>query len=179
VAFLLIGRMLRDKGVGEYVEAARQIRLERDDVRLRMLGFVDVDNRTAIPRSTIEKWHADGDIEFLGSPADVRPHIAACDCVVLPSYREGTAVSLLEAASMAKPIVASDVPGCREVVEDGLNGFLCAPRDVESLAATIARMADLGHARRVEMGSAGRAKILREYDEKLVVRRYLRAIADA
>lgn len=177
IGFLMISRMLRDKGVYEYVAAAQELRRERLDVHLRMLGFVDVENRTAIARSQIGQWNADGDVEFLGSPADVRPHIAGCDCVVLPSYREGTAVSLLEAAAMAKPIVASDVPGCREVVEDGVNGFLCKPRDAASLAAAIAKMADLSHAERVEMGQAGRAKILREYDQKFVIDRYLQAIA--
>lgn len=179
VAFLLIGRMLRDKGVHEYVAAARQLREGRPDIRLRMLGFVDVDNRTAIPRTTIEQWSSEGVVQFLGSPEDVRPHIAACDCVVLPSYREGTAVSLLEAAAMGKPIVASDVPGCREVVDEGVNGFLCAPRDVDSLAGAIGRMADLAPEAREAMGAAGREKILREYDENLVINSYLRAIAAA
>ncbi len=174
--FLLIARLLRDKGVVEYVEAARALRRDNPALRFRILGFLDAENRTAIQRSTVEAWAAEGTIEFLGASSDVRPYIAAADCIVLPSYREGTSRVLLEAAAMARPVVATDVPGCREVVEDGISGFLCPPRDAAGLAEKLARMAGLNDAERAAMGEAGRAKIVREFDQSIVIGRYLEVL---
>jgi glycosyltransferase involved in cell wall biosynthesis len=174
--FLLIARLLRDKGVVEYVEAARALRRDNPALRFRILGFLDAENRTAIARSTVEAWVAEGTIEFLGASSDVRPYIAAADCIVLPSYREGTSRVLLEASAMARPVVATDVPGCREVVEDGITGFLCPPRDAAGLAEKLARIAGLSDAERSAMGEAGRAKILREFDQSIVIGRYLEVL---
>jgi len=107
---------------------------------------------------------------------DVRPHLAAADCVVLPSYREGTPRTLLEAAAMAKPIIATDVPGCREVVEHGRNGLLCKVRDADDLARRMIEMIDMCPAERRSMGAAGRAKMEAEFDERFVVAAYLDAL---
>jgi glycosyltransferase involved in cell wall biosynthesis len=178
VGFLLIARLLRDKGVLEYVEAARALRRADPGLRFRILGFLDAENRTAISRATVESWVAEGVIEFLGATNDVRPYVAAADCVVLPSYREGTSRVLLEAAAMARPVVATDVPGCREVVEDGVTGFLCAPRDAGDLAEKMRRMAVLSDDERTRMGAAGREKVLREFDQAIVIGRY-REVLDA
>ncbi|HEX8584125.1 MAG TPA: glycosyltransferase family 4 protein [Allosphingosinicella sp.] len=177
--FLLIARLLWDKGVGEYVEAARIVRRELPNARFRLLGFLDVPNRTAVARKDVEGWVAEGLIDYLGASDDVRPHIAASDCVVLPSYREGLPRTLLEAAAMAKPLITTDVPGCRHVVADGVNGFLCEVRAPRSLAGAMMRMARLPQRERAKMGAAGRARIEAEYDEKLVIARYLEAIRDA
>lgn len=179
IVFLLIARLVRDKGVFEYVEAARLLRALHPRVQCRILGFLDVENRTAISRETVASWVEEGIIDYLGAADDVRPHIADSDCVVLPSYREGTSRVLLEAAAMARPIVATDVPGCREVVEHQRTGLLCAVRDGRSLAEAMARMAELGDAARTAMGRAGRDKIIREYSEHLVIDRYLQRIANA
>jgi glycosyltransferase involved in cell wall biosynthesis len=179
IAFLLIARLLWDKGVGEYVEACRRLRAELPGARFRLLGFLDVPNRTAVARADVEAWVAEGLIDYLGPADDVRPAIAAADCVVLPSYREGLPRTLLEAAAMAKPIIATDVPGCRQVVDKGMNGFLCAARDPGSLADAMLRMARLSGEERQAMGAAGRAKMEAEYDERLVVARYLAAIRAA
>jgi len=176
INFLLIARLLRDKGVVEYVEAARALRRDNPALRFRILGFLDVENRTAIKRATVDGWVAEGAIEFLGASGDVRPHIAAADCVVLPSYREGTSRVLLEAAAMARPLVATNVPGCREVVDDGATGLLCAPRDAADLAEKLARMAALSDAERTAMGEAGRAKVMREFDQSIVIGQYLEAL---
>ncbi len=127
--FLLIARLLFDKGVGEFVDAARMLKRVGIDARFQLLGFLDAQNRTAVPRALVEQWVSEGVIEYLGPQDDVRPFIAAADCVVLPSYREGTPRTLLEAAAMAKPLIATNVPGCREVVEDGVNGLLCEAAD--------------------------------------------------
>jgi glycosyltransferase involved in cell wall biosynthesis len=158
VRFLLIARMLRDKGIGEFVEAARMLRSEHPDAEFVLIGPAGAENRTAIDQATIDGWVAEGVVTHLGAVEDVRPHIADADCVVLPSYREGTPRTLLEAAAMARPVVATDVPGCRQVVDDGETGLLCAVRDAESLAEAMRRMIDLGAEARAAMGAAGRGR---------------------
>ena len=176
IVFLLPARLLRDKGVGEYVEAARRLRAEVPKARFQLLGFVDADNRTAISRAELDAWVEEGVVEYLGVADDVRPHIAAADCVVLPSYREGLPRALLEGAAMARPLIASDVPGCRHVVRDGVNGLLCRVRDSDSLLAAMRRMAAGDPAQRHAWGEAGRDIVEREYDEKIVIARYVEAI---
>ncbi|WP_419539436.1 glycosyltransferase [Paraburkholderia bengalensis] len=103
---------------------------------------------------------------------DVRPAIAAADCVVLPSYREGVPRTLMEASAMGRPVVATDVPGCREVVADGVNGLLCEVRSAESLAAKLSQMLDMPIDERRAMGERGREKVAQEFDERKVVERY-------
>ena len=119
----------------------------------------------------------EGVVEYLGEADDVRPFISAADCVVLPSYREGTPRSLLEAASMAKPVIATNTPGCRDVVADGVSGFLCRVRDARDLADKMRRIAEMTGKEREAMGSAGREKMEREYDERIVIGKYLEEIA--
>ncbi len=176
ISFLLIARLVGDKGVREYVDAARALKVRHVGWHFRIVGFLDVENRTAIDRSVVEAWVAAGDIVFDGPTTDVRPHIAAADCIVLPSYREGTSRVLLEAAALARPIVATDVPGCREVVDDGVSGFLCKPRNAVSLADAMERIGAAGFAGRERMGLAGRAKVEREYDEQIVIEAYREAL---
>jgi len=170
--FVLIGRLLWDKGVGEYVEAARRLRARYPQARFRLLGPVGVDNPSAITRDEVAAWEHEGVIDYLGEAHDVRPFIAAADCVVLPSYREGVPRTLMEASAMGRPIVATDVPGCREVVAHGVNGLLCEVRNADSLAERLAQMLDMsGEARRV-MGERGRQKVAAEFDERVVVEKY-------
>jgi glycosyltransferase involved in cell wall biosynthesis len=159
--------------VGEYVEAARIVRQQAPNTRFQLLGFLDVENRTAVPRGKVEAWSAEGLIDYLGVTDDVRPLLTDADCVVLPSYREGTPRTLLEAAAMAKPLIATDVPGCRQVVDDGVNGYLCKSRDAQDLADKMLEMIRLPTEQRWAMGAASRAKMEREFDEKIVVERYL------
>ncbi|MBC8738384.1 glycosyltransferase family 4 protein [Paraburkholderia sp. UCT31] len=170
--FVLIGRLLWDKGVGEYVEAARQLRARYRHARFQLLGPVGVDNPSAITRDEVAAWEQEGVIEYLGEAHDVRPFIADADCVVLPSYREGVPRTLMEASAMGRPIVATDVPGCREVVADGVNGLLCEARNAQSLAASLARMLDMSGAERRTMAERGRQKVATEFDERMVVETY-------
>jgi glycosyltransferase involved in cell wall biosynthesis len=170
--FVLIGRLLWDKGVGEYVEAARRLRVRYPQARFRLLGPVGVDNPSAISREEVAAWEQEGVIEYLGEAHDVRPFIAAADCVVLPSYREGVPRTLMEASAMGRPIVATDVPGCREVVADGVNGLLCEVRNAESLADRLAQMLDMSGDARRAMGERGRQKVAAEFDERVVVEKY-------
>jgi glycosyltransferase involved in cell wall biosynthesis len=176
--FLLIARMLRDKGVGEYVEAARLIRARWPMAECCLLGFLDVMNPAAISRAQMQAWVGEGDVNYLGVSDDVRTEIAQADCIVLPSYREGTPRTLLEAAAMGRPIVTTDAVGCREVVDDGYNGFLCTVRNAEDLAEKMERMLSLTHAQRCEMGQRGRAKMVAEFDEQIVIKKYLAAIEE-
>ena len=176
VTFLLIARMLWDKGVGEFVEAARQIKLEFSDVRFQLLGFLDVSNRTAISRRQMHIWTEQGVIDYLGETDDVRQHIAFSSCVVLPSYREGLPRTLLEAAAMGRPIIATDVTGCREVVEHGVNGYLCKVRDANDLAERMKDMIRLSIDERREMGLKGREKVEREFNERVIVARIIEII---
>jgi glycosyltransferase involved in cell wall biosynthesis len=177
--FLMVARLVWDKGVREYVEAARLVRARYPGARFQLLGFLDVVNRTAVPRAEVEAWVAEGLIDYLGDAEDVRPFIAAADCVVLPSYREGLPRVLLEASAMARPLIATDVPGCRHIAVHGVNGYLCAVRDPGSLAGAMRDMLNLPERERLAMGSAARARVEAEFDERKVVELYLGAITKA
>jgi glycosyltransferase involved in cell wall biosynthesis len=177
IRFLLIARLLWDKGVGEYLEAARILKRHGTNAEFCILGFLDVKNPTAVSRSQMDGWVTEGLVSYLGETDDVRSFIAESDCVVLPSYREGVPRSLLEAAAMGKAIIATDVVGCREVVEDGVNGYLCKPMDSGDLASKMEQLVKLTPEARHEMGRKGREKIEREFDEKIVIGKYLEAIA--
>ncbi|MDR5855153.1 glycosyltransferase family 4 protein [Caballeronia sp. LZ062] len=170
--FILIGRLLWDKGVAEYVEAARRLRRRYPHARFQLLGPVGVDNPSAISRTDVEAWERENIVEYLGEANDVRPLVAAADCVVLPSYREGVPRTLMEASAMGRPIVATDVPGCREVVEHGVNGLLCEVKSADSLTEQLERMLTLPIEEREAMAQRGREKVAREFDEKNVVERY-------
>ncbi|RDU96053.1 glycosyltransferase family 4 protein [Trinickia dinghuensis] len=172
VTFVLIGRLLWDKGVGEYVEAARILRARHPQARFQLLGPVGVDNPSAIAQADIDGWTGEGLVEYLGEAHDVRPFIAQADCVVLPSYREGVPRTLMEASAMGRPIVATDVPGCREVVDDGVTGLLCEVKNAQSLAAKLERILNMDEPARREMGLRGRDKVAAEFDEALVIERY-------
>jgi glycosyltransferase involved in cell wall biosynthesis len=174
--FLMIARLLRDKGVLEFVDAARQIKARHPQVRFQLLGAAGSKNRSAIDRTALDAWVTDGVVEYLGTTNDVRPAIAAANCVVLPSYREGAPRTLIEAAAMARPAITTDVPGCRAVVDRNVSGFLCDARSAESLAAAIERFLAQPHEAQKAMGRAGRAKMEREYDQSIVVDAYREAI---
>ncbi len=125
----------------------------------------------------MEEWVAEGIVRYLGVSDNVYDEIAQADCVVLPSfYREGTPRTLLEAAAMARPIVTTDSVGCRDVVDDGLNGFLCRPKDASDLADKMERMISMPSLERKTMGLRGREKVEREFDENIVINKYLTAI---
>jgi glycosyltransferase involved in cell wall biosynthesis len=174
--FLLIARLLGDKGLREYVEAARLVKRSHPHVIFQVLGFLEAQNRSAISRAEVEGWVAEGAVEYLGSSEDVRAAIAAADCVVLPSYREGLPRTLLEAAAMGRPLIATDVPGCRHVVQEGLNGFLCAVRDASSLAEACFKMLALTEPRFAAMGVAARERVEREFSDAIVANSYIEAL---
>ncbi len=174
--FLFVGRLLGDKGLVEYADAARSLRKARQDVEFAILGSGGSDNPTAVPISEVERWQREGIVNWLGETNDVRPFLAQADCIVLPSYREGLPRSLLEAAATARPMIATDVPGCSDVVEPGVTGLLCEPRSATSLQAAMERMIGLSPEERAAMGASARIKVEREFDQSLVVKSYLEAL---
>jgi glycosyltransferase involved in cell wall biosynthesis len=177
--FLLIARMLKDKGVVEYVTAAQMLKESGIDAEFCLLGFLDVQNPAAISTNQMKKWTDQGFVKYLGSSDDVREHIAQADCIVLPSYREGAPRSLLEAAAMAKPIITTNVVGCKEVVVDGENGMLCEVKNALDLASKIKEMLLLSDDQRRLMGQRGRFKMEQKFDEQIVIQKYLKAIYQA
>ncbi|MCX9111803.1 glycosyltransferase family 4 protein [Aeromonas veronii] len=171
--FLLIARMLWDKGIGEYIEAARVIKSKYPKTHFQLLGACDVPNPSLISREQISIWESEGIVEYLGTTDDVRTVIANVDCVVLPSYREGIPRTMLEAAAMAKPLIVSDAPGCKDVVINGKTGFLCKVKNRDSLAAAMELIINQSTQERVDMGVAGRNLALQKFDEQVVIKKYI------
>jgi glycosyltransferase involved in cell wall biosynthesis len=174
--FLLAARLLWDKGVGEFVKAARLVKSEFPHTEFRLMGFLDVRNPSAISQAQVKQWVAEGVVSYLGVTDDMPSAYAEADCIVLPSYREGVPRTLLEAASMGLPVITTDAVGCRDAVEDGITGFLCRQRDAQDLADKMHQMLRLPAGERLAMGYAGRQKMLREFDERIVISNYLEAI---
>ena len=176
--FLLLARMLWDKGIGEFAEAAKIVKQSHPDTEFWLVGPMDRENRAAIPEDIIKKWVEEGIIRYFGKTDDVRPFYCKCDVAVLPSYREGTASSLIEAMAVGKPVITTDAIGCREVVEDGENGFLVPVKDGKSLADAMMRYIGLDHHEKVRMGVYSRDKVVREFDQHIVNDIYFKIIQD-
>jgi glycosyltransferase involved in cell wall biosynthesis len=169
---VLPARMLWDKGVAEYVEAARLLRDRRRPVDLLLAGEPDPGNPASVPEHVIRGWVADGLVQWLGHVADMPQLFRTIDCVVLPSYREGLPKGLIEAAACALPLITTDVPGCREVVTDGVDGLLVPVKNALALADAIERL-QADPPLRLRLGTAARDKALAQFDERNVVERTL------
>jgi len=174
--FLLISRLITDKGILDFIEAVKLLRKIGFQARFQILGAMDPEHARGIAVKTVSDWIENGVIEYLGTTRDVRTFIQDADCIVLPSYREGTPRTLLEAASSGKPIITTDVPGCNHVVIDHYNGFLCRMKDSADLASKMKALAACNDTTLVEFGRNGRLKMEAEYDESLVINKYLRAL---
>jgi len=171
--FLMIARIIKDKGVEEYVEAARRLKNRFSNITFQLLGNYDTNSPNAISKEQISEWQHAGIIEYLGTTDDVRPYIAYADCVVLPSYREGIPRALIEASAMERPVIATDVPGCRDAVIDETTGLLCKARNAENLAEICERMAHTTEDMRKKMGQEGRKFVAKTFDEKYIVKQYI------
>ena len=174
--FLLISRLIHDKGIVEYIEAIKLLRSRGIDARFELLGQIDEEHMRGIPKKLIDCWIEEGVVDYLGTTYYVRPYINNSDCVVLPSYREGTPKSLIEAASSAKPIVATNVAGCNNIVQDNVNGLLCNLMDEIDLADKMETMYNTDRNTRAQMGEAGRKIAESRFDESIVINKYLTAI---
>ena len=171
--FLVIARLLYDKGVVEYAEAARLLRQRGVPARFQLLGARDPQHRRGIPDAQVDAWIEEQLIDYQGTTDDVRSFIQQADAVVLPSYREGLPRTLLEAASMEKPIVTTDTPGCRHAVIDGHNGLLCRVRDAADLAQKMHQLVTMPKEAQRTMGRAGRKLVSEHFSETQVIDQYL------
>jgi glycosyltransferase involved in cell wall biosynthesis len=160
--FLFVGRFLREKGFVDFVAAARKVRAQRPDARFAALGWIDP-NPASVSAEALRRWSADGVVDHLGAVDDVRPILAAHPVLVLPSYREGTPRSVLEAMATARPAIVTDVPGCRETIVDGDSGLLVPARDPDALAAACLRLFD-DPAAIARMGGRARARAEARFD---------------
>lgn len=167
---LLAARLLWDKGLAEYVAAARQLRAEGRDIEFLLAGDPDPGNPAAVPEATVRGWVEEGALSWLGHVDDMPGLFRSVDAVVLPSYREGLPKGLIEAGACGLPLVTTDVPGCREVVSDGVDGLLVPVKDATALAGAIATLQD-DPVLRARLGAAARAKALAEFDERIVIER--------
>jgi glycosyltransferase involved in cell wall biosynthesis len=174
--FLFIARLVKDKGILEYINAAKIIKQKYKDVEFGVLGAFYPNNPTAITKEEINKWQKENIINYLGVSDNVKDIICNYDCIVLPSYREGLSRVLLEAASMAKPIITTNTPGCKDVVINGENGLLCKVKDAQDLALKMEQMLNFDKEKVFLMGKKGRELIVSKFDEKIVIDKYLKNI---
>ncbi len=174
--FLMVSRLLYDKGIHEYIEAIRLLKKAGKQAQFQILGAIETDANLGVSQAEVTAWEKEGLITYWGTTDNVAQYVQKADCVVLPSYREGTPRSLLEAASMAKPLIATNIAGCRQTIDDQINGFLCEVKDPQSLADAMQKMLELSPEALQAMGQASRDKMEREFDEKIVIDKYLRII---
>jgi glycosyltransferase involved in cell wall biosynthesis len=162
----------------EYVEAASILKDQFPNAEFHIIGPLWTGNKKSltVTEDELNSWLARKWIVYHDKQKDIRPFVADADCVVMPSYREGMSNVLLEAASMARPLIATNVTGCRDIVEDGVNGLLCKVKDGKDLAEKMKQMMDIPAAQRQIMGQKGREKMIREFDKRKVIEIYLQAI---
>ncbi|MCD6024343.1 MAG: glycosyltransferase family 1 protein [Fibrobacteria bacterium] len=173
--FIFAGRILWEKGFAYLAEAMRLVKREDPRIECQVYGFLEAGNPKYVSREQLAEWEDEGLLRYRGPLEDVRKAHSEADCVVLPTYyREGIPKSLLEAAAAAKPLLATDLPGCREAVKHGVNGMLCAARDAESLAEAMLRMARMNEADLEAMGRRGRALVEAGFGEDHITAQYLK-----
>lgn len=178
--FLMVARLINDKGLQEYLSASKILKKKYNDkVIFSLLGPFYTSNESAIKPEELKTWQDAGIINYLGETDFVAQEMAHADCIVLPSYREGLSKVLIEASAMGKPIVTTDVPGCKDVVEDGVNGFLCRAKDAKDLADKMEKMFLLDRQNLDRMGQNARQKALDIFDEQKIIDIYKTAIRDA
>lgn len=170
--FLMIARILYDKGYQEYVDSARIIRKEFPDVEFWLLGKIDNEYPNHVPEDVVYRDNDAGIIHYLGFVSDVRSIMMSADCIVLPSYHEGLSRVLMESLALQRPIITTNIPGCRETVEEGYNGYLVPSKDANALAVAIKRFLSLTEEERLAMGKHGREKAERQFDVRKVIAIY-------
>ncbi|HGG8933390.1 TPA: glycosyltransferase family 4 protein, partial [Enterobacter hormaechei subsp. xiangfangensis] len=176
--FAVIARMLVDKGIVQYVDAAKILKNKyKDNVEFLLVGFIDDTNPRSITSAKMSEWVDEGHVKYLGVSDNIEEIVGNVDCVVLPSfYREGVPKSLLEAAAMGKPLITTDNVGCRDALEDGKTGYLCKPRSVSDLCDKMELIINMSFEDRMIMGKAGRELIEKKFDEQIVINKYLMAL---
>jgi len=174
LTFLFAGRIIWDKGVKEFVEAAKIIKNKYPNIEFHILGFIDPSNPNSVPYKTIQQWQKKKIIKYLGETEDVRPYLNKTSCLVFPSfYNEGISRILLETAAMAKPIITTDNVGCRDVVQDNYNGYLCESKNVADLVNKLEKFIALPNHEKEQMGLNGRKVIIENFDEEIIIKKYI------
>ncbi len=176
VVFLMISRLIREKGVLEFAEAAKKLSVMGVPAVFRLIGTYDQRHSRSYSEAEVSEWINSEWIDYQGPSDNILQEILAADVIVLPSYREGTPRTLLEGGSMSRPLITTDVPGCAEVVEDGVNGFLCKVKNSESLAGKMRLFMALTLPEKQNMAKASRFFIERKFDEQIVIDAYRRRI---
>lgn len=176
VTFLMPARLLKDKGVYEYIDAAKTLKQKYSNTNFLLIGKPDFESGLGVKRSDLKAWIHEEIVEYHGFTDNMKSYYSMADCVVLPSYREGTSKTLLEALAMGKPIITTDTPGCRETVVENENGFLCKVKDPSSLLDAMERFMALEPQKRLTMGKYSRTKAELEFDEKFVINKYKKVI---
>lgn len=166
--FTFVGRLLYDKGIVEFVEAAKVIKENFPNTEFWVIGELDSENPSMIDNDELLKWIETKTIYYHGFVRDVRPFLQKSDCIVLPSYREAIPRTITEAMSMAKPVITSNTAGCWESVDEGVNGYLAEVKSTESLAEAMQKFLKLTIEQRKEMGLEGRKKVEREFDDRVI-----------
>jgi glycosyltransferase involved in cell wall biosynthesis len=174
--FLFIGRLLYDKGIREYVSAAKNLKLKYHEVTFNILGPLYENNSSAVSQQTLNLWIKQVIIKYLGQADKVEEYMQSVHCVVLPSYREGLSKVLIEASSMALPIVTTNVPGCKDVVLDNITGFLCQVKSSIDLERKMEKMLLLSTKKRIQMGEKARKRAINFFDDKLIIKQYKETI---
>jgi glycosyltransferase involved in cell wall biosynthesis len=169
--FLTIGRIMKDKGIDEILSAAETLRKEYPNCRLRLIGGFDEQYE-----EKVKKFQSRGVIEYIGQQKDIHPFLAESHAVIHASYHEGMSNVLLESAATGRPVIASDIPGCRETYEEGITGIGFKPKDVEDLVRALIQFVNLSYDEKKEMGRAGRKKIEKEFDRRIVIKAYQQEI---
>lgn len=173
INFLFIGRLIREKGIYEYLEAANQLKKEFNNINFLISGSLDEHNKSNIKKEILDKYINDNTIIYLGYINDIKKVIDKSHAIILPSYREGMSHTLLVGASMSRPLIASNVPGCKELINDNLNGYLFKKKNTYSLINSIKKFIKLNYKEKILMGKKSRLLIERSYDENIVINKYL------
>ena len=178
ITFAFIGRLLYDKGVREFIEAAQQVKKQHRDVQFWLIGEIDKENPSSIRHDDLMRWIRDPDIHYHGATENIKRYIEQSDCVVLPSYREGMPRVIMEAMAMAKPVITTNTAGCRETVDDLVNGYLVPVKNADALADSMIRFIQLDDPSKEKMGQAGREKVLRDFDERIIANKLYEILKD-
>ena len=175
--FLFVGRLIREKGIYEYIEAAKKLQEKYRSTSFGILGPFDPESKSSLQKKDLSRQIENTNISYLGEKKDIKGFLEESSCVVLPSYyREGIPRVLLEASAMCKPMLATDHVGCRQIVEDGQNGYLCKPKDSYDLAMQMEKMLRLSPKERDRMGRQARKKVQEGFSDKIVVEKYMNTI---
>ena len=177
LVFLLIGRIIKEKGIAEYAKAAAILKQKGYAVECQIVGFYDYKNPSSVPHKKFMDWVNKGLITYLGGADEIMPFIENADCIVLPSYREGIPFSLLEGGSMRRPLIAADTAGCHDIVTHGRNGFLCQEKDAESLATAMETFYCLSPAERLALGEEARKIVCNRFTKEIVEAIYFTTIS--